>query len=62
MSSDSKVTTDHKTIQQWAEARGGKPASVKGTERNGEAGLLRIEFPAYSSGDKLEEISWDEFL
>lgn len=62
MANESKTTTDHKTIQQWAEARGGKPTSVKGTERDGEAGLLRIDFPGYSGGDRLEEISWDEFF
>ncbi|GAC1362438.1 MAG: hypothetical protein NVS2B12_21000 [Ktedonobacteraceae bacterium] len=62
MASESKTTTDHKTIQKWAEARGGKPTSVKGTEKDGEAGLLRIDFPGYSGGDRLEEISWDEFF
>jgi hypothetical protein len=62
MASESKTTTDHKTIQKWAVARGGKPTSVKGTERDGEAGLLRIDFPGYSGGDRLEEISWDEFF
>jgi hypothetical protein len=62
MASESKTTTDHKTIQQWAEARDGKPTSVKGTEKDGEAGLLRIDFPGYSGGDRLEEISWDEFF
>ncbi len=62
MASESKTTTNHKTIQKWAEARGGKPASVKGTEKDGDAGLLRIEFPEYNSGDKLEEISWKEFF
>ena len=55
MASESKTTTDHKTIQQWAEARGGKPTSVKGTEKDGEAGLLRIDFPGYSGGDRVGE-------
>jgi len=62
MASESKTTTNHKTIQKWAEARDGKPASVKGTEKNGDAGLLRIEFPGHGSDDKLEEISWEEFF
>ncbi len=62
MASESNTTTDHKTIKQWAEARGGKPATVKSTEKNGEAGVLRIDFPGYSGAGSLEEISWDEFF
>ena len=62
MASESKTTTDHKTIQKWAEARGGKPATVKSTEKDGEAGVLRIDFPGYSGAGSLEEISWDEFF
>ena len=62
MASESKTTTDHKTIQNWSEARGGKPATVKSTEKDGEAGVLRIDFPGYSGAGSLEEISWDEFF
>ena len=62
MASESKTTTDHKVIQAWSEARGGKPATVKSTEKDGEAGVLRIDFPGYSGADSLEEISWDEFF
>ncbi len=60
MAASSKNTTDYKTIREWAEKRGGKPASVKGTG-NGEAGLLRINFPGYAE-DNLEEISWEDFF
>lgn len=62
MASESKTTTDHKTIQKWSEARGGKPATVKSTEKDSEAGVLRIDFPGYSGAGSLEEISWDEFF
>lgn len=58
----SKITTNHEEIRKWAEARGGKPATVKGTESNNEAGILRIDFPGYSGASSLEEISWDEFF
>ncbi|HET8699752.1 MAG TPA: hypothetical protein VFO94_19870 [Gammaproteobacteria bacterium] len=58
--SDSKRTTDHDTIRKWAEARGGRPASVSGTGKAGDAGLLRIDFA--EPNDSLEEISWDEFF
>lgn len=62
MSSSSKTTTDHKEIRHWAEARGGKPATVKGTEEKGEeAGILRINFPGYAEA-KLQDISWDDFF
>lgn len=62
MSDHSKTTTDHEEIKQWAEERGGKPASVKGTGDDKEAGILRIEFPGHGNDDRLEEISWDEFF
>ena len=58
--SDAQVTTDHAAIRKWAEARGGRPASVKGTGK-GEAGVLRIDFePELAEG--LELISWDDFF
>ena len=60
MAGNSQTTTDHKTIQKWAEEHDGKPARVKGTG-NEEGGLLRINFPGYAE-DNLEEISWDEFF
>ena len=62
MAGESKTTTDHKTIQAWAEARGGKPSTVKRTEQGDEAGVLRIDFPGYSGAGSLEEISWNEFF
>lgn len=62
MAGETKITTDHDEIRKWAEARGGKPATVKGTGSNDEAGVLRINFPGYSGEDTLEEITWDEFF
>ena len=62
MSSLSQTTTDHEQIRRWAEARGGKPAHVKGTGGKDDTGILRIDFPGYSGAGKLEEISWDEFF
>lgn len=55
-------TTDHETIRQWAEERGGHPAMVKGTGGKDDPGILRIDFPGYSGEGKLQEISWDEFF
>ena len=62
MAGETKITTDHDEIRRWVEARGGKPATVKGTGGNEEVGVLRIDFPGYSGEDTLEEISWDEFF
>lgn len=63
MAGESLVTTDHDTIRKWAEKRGGHPATIAGTERSGEdAGILRIDFPDYGDGDRLEQIEWDDFF
>jgi hypothetical protein len=61
MAGESQTTTDHNEIRQWAEARGGKPATVKRTGDEDDPGLLRIKFTD-ESDDSLEEISWDEFF
>lgn len=60
----SRTTRAHDEIRRWAEARGAVPAEVKGTERGGEAGIIRFEFPnAPNRNDsKLEEISWEDFF
>jgi hypothetical protein len=57
----SYTTTDHDVIRAWAEARGGRPATVSGTEDSGAGGgVLRIEFDA--SSDRLDDADWDEFF
>ena len=63
----SQVTTDHDTIREWAEARGGRPAAVRSTQGKGRksaTGIIRLEFPdaPNAKDDNLEEISWDEFF
>jgi hypothetical protein len=62
MAGDSKVTTDHKEIRKWVEERGGRPASVRGTGGNEDAGLLRIDYEGFGDDDRLQEISWEEFF
>jgi len=56
------ATTDHETIRKWVEARGGSPARVKSTGRDGDPGILRIDFPGYSGQQTLEGIGWNEFF
>lgn len=61
-STQSQTTTDHDTIREWAEQRGGVPALVRETE-NGDSGVLRIHFPGFGADEKsFDELSWDEFF
>jgi hypothetical protein len=58
-----KRTRDHDVIRRWAEARGGRPVSVRGTSRGGRAGVLRFDFEGYGAGgEELQPISWEEFF
>ncbi len=61
---EARTTTDHETIREWVEDRGGKPGAVKSTHRSGDPGILRIMFPKapHADDESLEEISWDEFF
>ncbi len=61
---NSRVTTDHAKIRKWVEARKGVPVRVHGTGTDGDAGLLRIDFPERDEkeDEELEELSWDEFF
>lgn len=58
----SKTTTDHEEIRRWADQRGAKPATVRGTEQGDEVGIIRLDFPGYSGEGRLEEISWEQFF
>jgi len=58
----SQTTTDHDTIRRWAQARNGRPASVRGTGEAADPGIIRIDFPGYSGTDTLQEISWDDWF
>lgn len=58
----SQTTTNPKVIQSWVEARGGHPATVVGTSRKGEPGLLRIDYPGFRGQQKLRAINWNEFF
>ena len=60
--SNSQKTTDHDTIRQWAEARGGVPATIRETESGGEPGVLRIHFPGRGDEETFDELGWDEFF
>jgi competence ComEA-like helix-hairpin-helix protein len=56
-------TTDHQTIMDWVEARGGQPAHVKRTgDHGGDPGILRIDFPGFSGAQSLEPLDWDSWF
>ena len=61
MASETTTTTDHDEIRRWVEEHGGTPASVKGTDADGEAGVLRIDFPGGAGEDQLEHIGRDDW-
>ena len=58
----SAITTDNDVIRKWVDARGGKPAKVRGTGEDENTGILRILFPGRGSDTRLEEISWTAFF
>ncbi|MHC2439909.1 hypothetical protein [Bradyrhizobium sp. USDA 4451] len=57
---EAHTTTDHNAIRHWVESRNGRPATVEATERDGHAGILRIDFDPPDEG--LDRIGWDEFF
>jgi hypothetical protein len=56
----SLATTNHQVIKDWAEGRGGTPATVEGTEHGDHLGVLRFDFGGHS--DNLRHVSWDEWF
>lgn len=60
--SESKTTTNHDEIRRWVEERGGFPARVKETDKQGAGGLLRIDYPGFTGEERLERIEWEEFF
>ncbi|HEU5431628.1 MAG TPA: hypothetical protein VFU81_08200 [Thermomicrobiales bacterium] len=55
------ATRDHAVIKRWAEARGGTPATVPGSEHDGRPGVLRFIFDP-KSDDRLQKIGWDDWF
>ena len=56
----SLATTSREVIRQWAEERGGKPATVEGTEHGKLLGVLRFDFGG--DNERLREVSWEEWF
>lgn len=62
MASDTRTTTDHDEIRRWVEEHDGSPAAVRGTGSDGDAGILRIDFPGGAGEEALEHISWEDWF
>ena len=59
------TTKSHDDIRKWIEDRGGHPAMVADTERNGRpGGVLRVDFDEPGGNDDvgLHRVSWEEFF
>ncbi|MGY1742064.1 MULTISPECIES: Rho termination factor N-terminal domain-containing protein [unclassified Blastococcus] len=56
----SLATTSHEVIRQWAEERGGEPATVPGTEHGDHLGVLRLDFGGDDDG--LRKVGWEEWF
>jgi hypothetical protein len=56
----SLATTHHEVIKDWAEERGGVPATVEGTEHGDHLGVLRFDFGGDSNN--LRHVSWEEWF
>jgi hypothetical protein len=57
----SLATRNHDVIMQWADERGGRPATVEGTEKGDRLGSLRIVFDE-SVSDRLREVDWEDWF
>lgn len=57
----SLATRNHDVIRQWAEERQAVPSTVQSTGRNGQAGMLKLDFSGYG-GNNLGELTWDEWF
>nr|WP_255368197.1 hypothetical protein [Micromonospora sp. WMMB235] len=58
----SLVTRNHEVIQRWARARGAKPATIAGTEREGRPGVLTFNIPGYRESSRIREITWNDWF
>jgi hypothetical protein len=55
------ATRSPEVVRAWAEERGGRPATVPGTEHEGRPGVLRITLARQGNGE-LAEIDWDAWF
>ena len=59
---DTRTTTDHDQIRDWAEEHDAAPASVRGTG-DGQLGVLTLDMVGHGAGEEeLEHVSWDDWF
>ncbi|MEV6799620.1 hypothetical protein AB0M91_14910 [Micromonospora rifamycinica] len=58
----SLVTTNHQVIRNWAAARGARPATIAGTERDGRPGVLTFDIPGYRESRRVQVVSWNDWF
>ena len=61
MPAEAHVMTNHKDIRQWAEERGGTPATIKNTKKTQEPSIC-IHLPNEDQDASLIEISWEAWF
>jgi uncharacterized lipoprotein len=62
-----QTTTDHKTIKEWGEKYGARPAVIEHPNAPDDVVGIRLDFPGISdelllSPRQTQETSWDEFF
>lgn len=57
-----KFTIDHDEIREWAEQRGGVPATIRGSASDDGPGILCIALPIASVRTNLLALTWEEFF
>lgn len=63
MSGETKTTTNHEEIRQWAADRGGRPARIHNTfGSTQDSCVLQIDFLYDKYDDDVKEVTWDEFF
>jgi hypothetical protein len=58
----SLVTHNHQAILQWAAKRNAMPATIPGTRHDGHLGILRFDFPGWGGHERLEHVTWEQWL
>ena len=62
-SSDTRTTTDHTAIQDWAKEHDAVPAAVRGTTDEASLGVLTFDVRGYGADETdLQHVEWDEWL
>jgi hypothetical protein len=56
------ATTDHDVIRRWADDRHATPATLAGTEHDGDVGELRFDLELGNDLEDLTHISWDDWF